>query len=274
LIFEQAVARVRLSRRSKQRLARRLITLAAQIAIVGAVLFLWNYASGRWVAHAWVSTPREVADQLRSWFTTGYIWPHLRETVKELLIGLAIGGAAAIVLGTVIGTSDWLRRLMSPIVAAGYAVPHVAILPLFVFWFGIGLLPRVMLVVISVFFPIYTNVVAGLRTVDRDLMNAMTIMGASPLKRLKLVVLPSLAGFIATGLTIAVPIGLVAALLAEMLEGSQGLGWVVVDSTNRIDFKGAYAVGVIVCVIAAVVRGVTVRAGEAVANQRSVNQER
>lgn len=249
-------------------LLRRIRTLSIQVLLIGLFLVAWHVASGRLVARVWLSTPGDVAGELRYWFTSGYIYPHLLATLKELVVGLVLGGAAAIVLGIIVGSSRWVSQLMSPIFAAAYSVPHVAILPLFVLWFGLGLMPRVLLVAISVFFPIYTNVVVGIATVDAALTGAVSIMGASFVQRVRLVVLPSLVAFITAGLAMAVPLGLLAALLAEMLQGTEGLGWIVISATNRIDFKGAYAAGVVVCVIAAVFRVVALRVSLAVARRQ------
>src|SRR5512137_2642110 len=113
--------------------------------------------------------PREVANELLNILPTSAFWGHVATTFVEVVGGLSIGAALAIVLGYFIAKSSLVNSLVSPLVVASQAIPIVAIAPLLAMWFGYGLTPKVVISVLIVFFPILISVVAGIRSVEPNL---------------------------------------------------------------------------------------------------------
>ncbi len=211
--------------------------------IVVAVMFLasWEGVSGRLVSPFWLSSPSEIGTTLWTWTRSGLLQRHLLVTFQETAIGFVIGSVAAITLALTIGRSDTARRTIDPFVTAVYGVPKVALAPLFIMWFGIGMTPKIVLAAVSVFFLMFFNTMSGVRQVDRRLIEAMTLMDASPLYIQKNVVLPSALPWIFTGLKLGLPYGFVGAVAAEMMASNQGIGFLTQDAAGQFNTAGVFA---------------------------------
>lgn len=211
--------------------------------ILVAILFLsaWQGASGRLVDPFWLSSPLEIAATLWKWTSSGLLSRHLAVTFQETIIGFLIGASTAIVVALLIGRSETARRTIDPFVTAVYGVPKVALAPLFIMWFGIGLTPKIVLAAVSVFFLMFFNTLSGVRQVDRRLIEAMTLMGASPLYIQRKVVLPASLPWIFTGLKLGLPYGFVGAVAAEMMASNQGIGFLTQDAAGQFNTAGVFA---------------------------------
>jgi NitT/TauT family transport system permease protein len=211
--------------------------------IVVAVIFLavWQGASGRLISPFWMSSPLEIAKTLVTWTRSGLLQQHLLVTFQETLIGFLIGSVTAIAAALAIGRSETARRTVDPFVTAVYGVPKVALAPLFIMWFGIGMTPKIVLAAVSVFFLMFFNTMSGVRLVDRRLIEAMTLMGASKYYVQKNVVLPAALPWIFTGLKLGLPYGFVGAVAAEMMASNQGIGFLTQDSAGQFNTAGVFA---------------------------------
>jgi NitT/TauT family transport system permease protein len=240
-----------------------------QVLLAVGLLLGWEFASGPLIETVWISKPTLVAQQLYEWFTTGFIYPHLLATFQEMVLGLAAGAGLGILLGLGIGLWPWLAEMLDPFISAAYALPRVAIYPLLLLWFGFGLESKVALIALMVFFVLFLNTLAGIKEVDRDLVESMKVLGASQSQILKLVILPSIVSFILAGMAIAVPYSLMGALVAEMMAGSKGLGFLVVASQGNMDLTGLFAAAVIVAIWGLVASEVVARQGERLIHWKS-----
>ena len=144
-----------------------------------ALLLFWQWASGRLIKEIYVSKPTAVAHRLFELFASGEIYPHLWTTGQELVLGYVIGVAGGVIGGYALGRSPRLARIFGPYVMAFYGVPKIALAPLFIIWFGIGMGSKIALASIMVFFLVFYNVFAGVRSVDRELVNLTLVMGAN-----------------------------------------------------------------------------------------------
>ena len=212
-----------------------------RIAVAVIFLAIWQGVSGRLVNPFWLSSPLEIATTLWAWTWSGLLERHLLVTFQETAIGFLIGATTAIIAALAIGRSDTARRVVDPFVTAVYGVPKVALAPLFIMWFGIGLTPKIVLAAVSVFFLMFFNTMSGVRQVDRRLIEAMTLMGASPLYIQKKVVLPAALPWIFTGLKLGLPYGFVGAVAAEMMASNQGIGFLTQDSAGQFNTAGVFA---------------------------------
>lgn len=213
----------------------------ARIGIVVALLAIWQFISGRWVDEFWISKPSAIWDVLWEWISTGDILIHLQATMTAMILGLLLGATGGIVIGFVLGRVEWLARLLDPLVTAIYSLPKVALAPLFILWFGVDLTSKVVLTAVVCFFLVFYNTYAGVRDVDKDLVDVVRVMGGSRSDLLLKVVFPSAATWIYTGLRLAVPYALIGAVVGEIVASDKGLGFLLARAAGTFNTAGTFA---------------------------------
>ena len=152
------------------------------------------------------------------------IWEHTQTTLVEALVGLAVGCALGFALAVLMDRFETLYLALQPIITVSQTIPTIAIAPLLVLWFGYGLLPKVVLIVLITFFPIAVSLVSGFRSVDPDQIDLMRTMHASEWQVFRYVKLPAAAEPFFAGLRISATYAIVGAVIAEWLGGFSGLG--------------------------------------------------
>jgi len=220
----------------------------ARITIVVGLLLLWELASGRWIRPVYVSKPSLVAERLWHWIESGEIWMHLAATLHEAILGFLIGALAGMAVGLLLGRNEFLARVLGPFIVVLNSLPKVALAPLFILWFGIGLTMKVVLTVVIVFFLVFYNTFMGVRDVDEDLVNIIKTMGASRLQILRKVIIPSALLWVSTGLRISIPYALIGAVVGEIFASNRGIGYLIQSSGAQFDTAGVFA-GLILLVI-------------------------
>jgi NitT/TauT family transport system permease protein len=215
--------------------------LIGRVAVAVVVLGAWQLASGRLVSEFFISSPSDIVGRLVQLVVTGELWPHLTQTLVEVGAGLLIGVPLGIALGVALGTSQLLSGWLLPYVMALYSLPRVALAPLFIVWFGIGLLSKITMVVTMVLFVIFYNVYQGVRDIDQDLLDVARSFRASRLQTLRWIVLPSLTPWLVTALRLSIGIALIGAVIAELIAASSGLGYYIKLSSNLLDVTGVFA---------------------------------
>jgi NitT/TauT family transport system permease protein len=205
------------------------------------LLAIWQAASGRLMNPFWISSPVEIGATLWTWSSSGLLWRHLFVTFQETAAGFLIGASLAIVSALLVGRSDTARRTLDPFLTAIYGVPKIALAPLFIMWFGIGLMPKIVLAAVSVYFLVFFNTLSGIREVDRRLVEALKLMGGSHSDVQRKVVLPASLPWIFTGLKLGLPYGFVGAVAAEMMASNQGIGFLAQDSAGQFNTAGVFA---------------------------------
>jgi NitT/TauT family transport system permease protein len=215
--------------------------LIGRVAVAVVVLGAWQLASGRLVSEFFISSPSDIAGRLVQLVVTGELWPHLTQTLIEVGAGLLIGVPLGIALGVALGTSQLLSGWLLPYLMALYSLPRVALAPLFIVWFGIGLLSKITMVVTMVLFVIFYNVYQGVRDIDQDLLDVARSFRASRRQTLRWIVLPSLTPWLITALRLSIGIALIGAVIAELIAASSGLGYYIKLSSNLLDVTGVFA---------------------------------
>ena len=160
-------------------------------------------------------------------WTNGHLKSDLVYSGTNFVLGFAGAVVAGVALGILIGWYRKLRMLLDPMLTALYATPRVAMIPLILIWFGIGMWSKVFIVFISAFFPILVNTVGGMRAIDRDLLRAARAFCASDWQIFKTVAIPGSVPFILTGIRQGVALGLIGVVVGEMFGGSEGIGFIV-----------------------------------------------
>jgi len=206
-----------------------------------ALLLFWQWASGRLIKEIYVSKPTAVAERLYELFASGDIYPHLWTTGQELVLGYVIGVAGGVIGGYTLGRSPRLARIFEPYVMAFYGVPKIALAPLFIIWFGIGMGSKIALASIMVFFLVFYNVFAGVRSVDRELVNLTLVMGANQRQLTYHVFLPAAAPFVMLGMRLAIPYSVIGVIVGEFTSSAQGLGLFIHEASSTYDPAGVFA---------------------------------
>jgi NitT/TauT family transport system permease protein len=206
-----------------------------------ALLLFWQWASGRLIKEIYVSKPTAVAQRLYELFASGEIYPHLWTTGQELVLGYVIGVAGGVIGGYTLGRSPRLARIFEPYVMAFYGVPKIALAPLFIIWFGIGMGSKIALASIMVFFLVFYNVFAGVRSVDRELVNLTLVMGANQRQLTYHVYLPAAAPYVMLGMRMAIPYSVIGVIVGEFTSSTQGLGLFIHEASATYDPAGVFA---------------------------------
>src|SRR5678815_853956 len=190
------------------------------------VLALWEFVwYKKWVSPLFFSGPSAIAKQFWVLLTEGSLKADILFSGKNFILGLSIAAVAGVVLGVLIGWYRRLRMVFDPFLNALYATPRLAMMPLIIIWFGIGWKSKVFIVFLSSFFPILVNTVAGIRSLDPDLLRAARAFCASDWQIFKTVAIPGSVPFILTGIRQGVALGLIGVVVGEMFGGSEGIGF-------------------------------------------------
>jgi NitT/TauT family transport system permease protein len=171
--------------------------------------------------------PETVARAFWDALRDGILWPHIRTTLIEAGFGALLGIAVAVLLGYVIVHVSLLDRAFTPIIAASQAMPIVAIAPIIILWFGTGLLPKVLICALIVFFPVLVTWTVGLRGIDPDLIGVANIAGASRWQLLWYVEIPLSLPSLLGGMRIAFTLAVTGAVVGEFVTAKQGLGYLL-----------------------------------------------
>lgn len=168
--------------------------------------------------------PQLVAEAfVRAW-TDGTMWPHASTTLVEVLLGFGIGAGIALVVGVLLARSRLAERLLSPYIVAAQATPILALAPLIALWFGTGILSKLVICSLIVFFPVAVATMVGIRSVDPRLLEMSRAFRASPLQVIARVEVPAALPAILGGMRVGVTLAVIGAIVGEWVGGDTGLG--------------------------------------------------
>ena len=213
----------------------------ARLIFLLTFLGVWEACAGRFFDTFWTSSPSEILKTLGEWIESGLLWRHLGVTFQETAAGFISGSILAIVLAALVGQNETVRRTLDPFVTALYGVPKVALAPLFIMWFGIGMAPKIVLAGVSVFFLVFFNTLGGVKEVDRRLIEAMQTMGASRFDIQTKLIFPASLPWIFLGLKLGLPYGFIGAVAAEMMAANSGIGFLTQQSAGQFNTAGVFA---------------------------------
>jgi sulfonate transport system permease protein len=198
-----------------------------------ALLVLWQVVAAAGIySVAQLPAPADVLGALRELVGRGELWHHVAISTQRVLIGFAIAAALGLALGGLVGLSATAHALISPTVQAIRAVPSLAWVPLLLLWLGIGETPKIVLVAIGAFFPVYTTVAAALAHVDPHLVEVGRAYGRRGVALLGTVLFPAAVPAVLAGLRLGLAQGWLFLVAAELIASSMGLGFLLIDSQN------------------------------------------
>lgn len=220
---------------------RRVLILTSQVALLALILVIWQLGSGRFLDEFTFSKPSEIWSALKSFENRGLLWSNILVSYRVTLIGFAIGAVAGFSSGLVLGLNRYLADVLSPFIGALYSTPRLALVPLFILWFGIGDGAKLALVASIVFFLIFYATFAGVKEVDAQVLDRMKLMRAGRISIIRKAILPSAASFIVEGLRVSGPFALVSAVTAEMFSSNRGMGFLLINSSSQFNTAGVFA---------------------------------
>jgi len=172
-------------------------------------------------------------------------WPTIGsaawQTAQPMLIGFGLAIVVGVLLALMFAVSRWIESVVYPQIVFLQIIPKIAIAPLFMIWFGYGLTSKVLIVFLLSFFPVVVSAVQAFRSVDPDVMDLARITGARPLRMFLRVQIPHALPTMFTGFKVAAALAATAAVVAEFVSSDRGLGYLLVDYTNRFDTPGVFA---------------------------------
>ena len=197
------------------------LALAGLLAVWQLIVLLGHYPAFI------LPTPGQVWTELLRALQTAAFWGHIGVTLIEVLTGLLIGAALALVMGYLLAKSSVLNSILSPLIVASQAVPIVAIAPLLAMWFGYGLTPKIVTSALIVFFPILINVAAGLRAIEPNLRDLLRSLHATRRQMFVKLEIPAALPMILSGLKVGATLAVIGAIVGEFVNSDRGLGFLI-----------------------------------------------
>jgi NitT/TauT family transport system permease protein len=228
----------------------RIAVALLRLVLLAAVLAAWQWLSTALDLKFFISQPTIIWDQLVDWVQTGYLWDNLGVTMQATFYGFLFGAGSGIFMGFLLGLIPLLGKILDPFITAIYSLPKLALAPLFVLWFGIGLQMKVVLTAVIVFFLVFWNTFTGVRETDDELVDVLRVMGARRRDLIRKVVLPGSLTYIYVGLKLAIPYALVGAVVGELIASNRGLGYILMSAAGAFNTAGIMAALVVLMVIA------------------------
>jgi len=183
--------------------------------------------------------PTQIVSTLVTQFPS--IWPHAVQTLYETLVAFVFGIAFGVALGVLVGSSRLAYDVAYPLLIGFSSIPKVAVVPIFVLWFGAGTVPAILTAITLAFFPIVVNVATGLATTEPELEDVMRALKASKLDILLNVGLPRAMPFFFASLKVAVTQAFVGTVIAETVASNRGIGNLMMIASSSFDVPLVFA---------------------------------
>ncbi|MFL2129206.1 MAG: ABC transporter permease [Ruoffia tabacinasalis] len=218
------------------------------------LLFIWEL-SAQQVSELILPRPLAVFSVLWKGILDGYFLPHILTTVVELIIGLLMGGFLGVLLGIIIGESPFLKNVFSVYIVISQAIPKIALAPLFMLWFGYGMMSKIVITALICFFPLLEATASAIQHVNSDQLTLFRLMNASRWQTLWYLKFPAGLPTIVQGLRVAVVLSLVGALVGEFIGAKQGLGALIIASQGMMDTTLMFAVLILLAILGCILYG-------------------
>lgn len=207
----------------------------ARAGLLLLALAAWQIASLHGLP-SYILGPAEILRDFATALGSSELYRHIGASLARSLPGFALGTAAGAALGVAAGVARWFDRMVSPAVFLSYPVPKIVMLPIFMLWFGIGDLSKILIIALACFYPVFINAYTGARQTRTILVWSALSMGAGRARIFRSVVLPSAAPLIFAGMRVSLALSFVVMFAAEMINARSGLGYLIRVSENSLRF--------------------------------------
>ena len=194
------------------------------------IILIWHFlALTETIRSNLLPPPQEVINEILILTRDGSLFSHILITLSRVFYGFIFGAIAATLLGVLTGVSPLMRRFFDPTIQALKAVPSLAWVPLFILWFGIFEDSKIALISVGVFFPIYLNLMMGIRQIDKKMVEVAHVYNLNSFQTIRWILLPGIIPEWVTGLRSGLALGWMFVIAAELMGASEGLGYLMID---------------------------------------------
>ncbi len=230
--------------------------LGLRVALIATFLSVWETIVRYFEIPSYIlPAPTHVFAALWRGIQSGIYVTHIGVTLTETFLGFALGTVLAFILGTGVALSRRVEYFLYPFIVMFQAMPKVALAPLIVVWFGLGLTSKVINAALVAFFPLMVNTIVGLRSADEDRVNLLRSLAASKFQIFRMLQLPNALPYIFAGLEIAMIFALIGAIVAEFVGSERGLGMLIQSMNFNMDVAGQFSVLFILSLIGLFLNG-------------------
>jgi NitT/TauT family transport system permease protein len=225
-------------------------TQALRILVFVAILGLWQLADGRWLPDYLISSPVSVAKTLWEYLTGAQpgLWQDIKVTGEELILGYALGVVGGLLIGLLLGYWRAGAAIFNPLITAINGIPKIALAPLFLIWFGIGIESKVAIASMTVFFVMFYNTYMGVMNMPANLVDVLRVMGANRSTIIRRVTLPQISVPVLSGMKASVPFAMIGVIVGEFIASQDGLGYLINTATQNFDSATVFA-GIVVLML-------------------------
>lgn len=234
-----------------------LLGLFLRVLLVFVFLAVWEVlVRGLDVPAFILPPPTNIALALYRGFASTLYFSHIGVTLAETFMGFALGSMLALSLGIVVALSRRAEYFLYPFIVMFQAMPKVALAPLVIIWFGLGMTSKVVAAALVAFFPLMVNTIAGLRSADGDRVNLMRSLAASRWQIFWMLQLPNAMPYIFAGLEIAMIFALIGAIVGEFVGATSGLGMLIQSMNFTMDVAGQFSILLILSALGLLLNGI------------------
>jgi len=226
------------------------VNILLRLLFIALLLALWEAAVRFLEIPAFLlPAPSAVGMALYRGVVTGLYQEHIGVTLTETALGFIVGSLGGLLLGTCVALSRRFDYFVYPIIVMFQAMPKVALAPLIIVWFGLGITSKVVNAALVCFFPLMINTIVGLRSADEDRISLMRSLAVSPLQIFLLLRMPNALPYIFAGLEIAMIFALIGAIVGEFVGAQAGLGMLIQSMNFTMDVAGQFSILLILSVV-------------------------
>ena len=220
------------------------------VLVFVAFLLVWaGIVEGLGLSSLVLPTPLAVWNALVENLANGLLWGHLWVTLQEIVLGFLAGSCLGVGLGTLVAHSETARRVLNPYLVASQAMPKLALAPIFVLWFGFGILPKVVIAALICFFPLLENTITGLNEIEENKLELFRMMMASAWQTFYKLRVPNALPFIFAGLRVAIVLSVVGAIVGEYVGANKGLGALIIVTQGNFDTPLMFSVFALLTIV-------------------------
>jgi NitT/TauT family transport system permease protein len=224
--------------------------LGLSVLLVLTVLGIWEVGARLFHIPPYIlPPPSQLGMAMYRGWASGIYAKHLGVTLMGTFLGFTVGCALAFVLGTAVALSRPLDYFLYPYVVMFQSMPKVALAPLIVVWFGLGLTSKVVSAALIAFFPLMVNTIVGLRSADEERINLMRSLDASEMQIFWMLRVPSALPFVMAGLEVALTLALTGTIVAEFVGAEAGLGMLIESMNFTMDVAGQFSILIVLAVV-------------------------
>ncbi|MBP3951927.1 ABC transporter permease [Bacillus suaedae] len=225
-------------------------TSVYSLSIFIIILVIWEATVHlRDISQIILPSPSAVAMNLVQHTQSGYFLPHIMTTLIEVLGGFLVGSMIGIGLGFLVAQSKTAQEILHPYIIASQAMPKLALAPLLVLWFGFGYTPKMMIVALVCFFPLFESTVTGLSYVSQEKLALFRSLRATSFQTLIKLRVPTAMPYIFSGLRVSIVLSVVGAVVAEFIGANKGLGALIIASQGMLNTTLMFSVFILLTVM-------------------------